>query len=170
MSTMLLRSLPAALAFAALAAAPAWATPVMAPLKPCYVAAQEEQREYVAVNASGFTPLATVNVYIDNILQPGAQPQAAYDGTLTGMVRAPFPEVPQRAFELRLQQDQSTNTVAADSLVTRLSVEQVPKQASTSERVRFRGRGFTQALPVYAHYVFAGKSRRTVKLGSPNGA
>jgi hypothetical protein len=38
------------------------------------------------------------------------------------------------------------------------------------DRVRFRGRGFTAAAPVYAHYVFAGRSRRTVRLGMPTGA
>jgi hypothetical protein len=54
----------------------------------------------------------------------------------------------------------------------------VPAKASTRERVRFRGRGFTMRAPglipdttvpapVYAHYVFAGKSRKTVRIGTP---
>ena len=53
---MLLRSLLVAAALAALAAAPASAAaPSLDDLKPCYVAAQEEQRELVLVNGSGFT-------------------------------------------------------------------------------------------------------------------
>ena len=35
--------------------------------------------------------------------------------------------------------------------------------------MRFKGRGFTAAAPVYAHYVFAAKVRKTVKLGAPQG-
>ena len=36
--------------------------------------------------------------------------------------------------------------------------------------MRFRGRGFTDLTrPVYAHYVFAGKSQKTVRLGMPTG-
>jgi hypothetical protein len=168
MGTMLKRSITAATLFAAIAATPAHATPTIAPLKACYVAARDDQREYVTVNASGFTPLTKVDVFIDNIQQPEV-PLAAFDGSISGMVRAPFPEVPQRAFELRLTEEGSNppSSATADSMVTRLSVEQVPKQAQTNSRVRFRGRGFTQALPVYAHYVFAGKSRKTVNLGMP---
>jgi hypothetical protein len=55
------------------------------------------------------------------------------------------------------------------SKVTRLSVDQVPAKASTREKVRFRGRGFTDLKTVYAHYVFAGKSRKTVRIGLPTG-
>ena len=53
--------------------------------------------------------------------------------------------------------------------MTRLSVEQSPERAATNDRVRFRGRGFMADAPVYAHYVFAGKSRRTVRIGMPSG-
>ena len=36
--------------------------------------------------------------------------------------------------------------------------------------MRFRGRGFTDPTrPVYAHYVFAGKSQKTIRLGLPTG-
>src|SRR4051794_29560286 len=165
---MLLRSITAATALALAVAAPARAaTPVMAPLKPCYVAAQEDQTEFINVSASGFASFSHVDVFLDDVQQPG-DVQAAFDGTLNGMVKAPFPEVAQRAFVLRLtQHDAPENTVSATAQVTRLQVEQIPKQANTDKRVRFRGRGFTQALPVFAHYVFAGKSRKTVNLGVP---
>jgi hypothetical protein len=167
MWTMFKRSITAATLLAALTAAPAYATPAIAPLKACYVAARDDQREFVNVSASGFTPLTKVDVFIDNIQQPEV-PLSAFDGTISGTVRAPFPEVPQRSFELRLTEEgPSGQSATADAQVTRLSVEQVPKQAQTNSRVRFKGRGFTQDLPVYAHYVFAGKSRSTVNLGMP---
>jgi hypothetical protein len=55
-------------------------------------------------------------------------------------------------------------------MVTRLSVEQSPSSASTRQRVRFKGRGFMDfTKPIYAHYVFAGKVRSSVRLGLPKG-
>jgi hypothetical protein len=165
---MLLRSITAATVLAAAMAAPAKAaTPTLDPLKPCYVAAREDQREYVVVSAHYFTPFAKVGVYVDDILQ--SEPIADVDGDLSGMVNAPFPEVPQRAFVLRVTEEGKLidNTAETSALVTKLTVSQSPKQASTSRRVRFRGRGFTEPGPVYAHYVFAGKSRKTVRLRVP---
>jgi hypothetical protein len=185
-STMLLRTLLLTAAFAALGAAPAAALPQLKPLKPCYVAAQEDQREFVVVDGSGFTPFGFVDIFIDDTIQPkptppNPEPQAAFDGTLAGSVQAPFTDSGQRRFTLRVtERDNTDNTASAISKVTRLSVEQVPAKASTRERVRFRGRGFTQRVagpvpdttvpaPVYAHYVFAGKSRKTVRIGTPTG-
>jgi hypothetical protein len=183
---MLLRTLLLTAAFAAFGAAPAAALPQLQPLKPCYVAAQEEQREFVVVDGSGFTPFALVDIFVDDTSQPKSkptdpEPQAAYDGTLKGSVKAPFTESGQRQFTLRVTERANLdNTASAISKVTRLSVEQVPAKASTSDRVRFRGRGFTMRVPgpvpdttvpapVYAHYVFAGKSRKTVRIGTPTG-
>jgi hypothetical protein len=180
---MLLRTLLLTAAFAAIGAAPAAALPQLQPLKPCYVAAQEEQREFVVVDGSGFTPFGFVDIFVDDTQQPKTDPEAraAYDGTLKGSVPAPFIESGQRTFTLRAtERDNVDNTASTTSKVTRLSVEQVPAKASTRERVRFRGRGFTTRVPgvvpdttvpapVYAHYVFAGKSRKTVRIGTPTG-
>jgi hypothetical protein len=180
---MLLRTLLLTAAFAAFGAAPAAALPQLRPLKPCYVAAQEDQREFVVVDGFDFTPFAFVDLFIDDTLQPKSDPeaQAAYDGTLMGSVPAPYTDSGQRQFTLRVTERVNTdNTASATTKVTRLSVEQVPAKASTRERVRFRGRGFTTRVPgllpdttvpapVYAHYVFAGKSRKTVRIGTPTG-
>jgi hypothetical protein len=183
---MLLRTLLLATAFAAFGAAPAAALPQLKPLKPCYVAAQEDQREFVTVDGSGFTPFGYVDIFVDDTaaqkpLPPEPEPQAAFDGTLTGSVQAPFLDSGQRTFILRAsERDHPENTASVTSKVTRLSVEQVPAKASTRDRVRFRGRGFTTRVagpvpdttvpaPVYAHYVFAGKSRKTVRIGTPTG-
>jgi hypothetical protein len=184
--TMLLRTLLLTAAFAAIGAAPAAALPQLNPLKPCYVAAQQEQREFVVVDGFSFTPFAFVDILVDDTVQPKSdpndpEPQAAYDGTLKGSVKAPFIESGQRQFTLRVtERANADNTASATAKVTRLSVEQVPAKASTRDRVRFRGRGFTMRLPtpvpgvttpapVYAHYVFAGKSRKTVRIGTPTG-
>jgi hypothetical protein len=167
---MVFRSLLAGGAVAAVLAAPASAAPVMTPLNPCYIAAAPEptQRESVIVSANGFTPLALVGIYVDDVFQ--SEGQASYDGSLGGSVLAPYSDEPQRPFVVRLtERDAPLNTVAASSLVTRLSVEQTPARAGTRRHVRFRGRGFTSLAPVFAHYVFAGKARRSVRIGRPHG-
>jgi hypothetical protein len=170
---MLFRALVLGVAVAALVAAPASATPSLAPLKPCYVAATPESREFVVIDGLGFTPLAGLDVYVDDILQPadGTEPRRAnYDTTVRSSVAAPFVEEGERMFALRVtEHDAPTNSATQTAKVTRLSVEQSPDRAATNERVRFRGRGFMLDAPIYAHYVFAGKSRRTVRIGMPRG-
>jgi hypothetical protein len=63
---------------------------------------------------------------------------------------------------------QQTNVPAmagsASSRVTNLSVSLKPNRARPSQRVRYRGRGFMADQPVWAHYVFNGKARKTVRL------
>ncbi len=170
---MLLRALVLGVAVAALAATPASASPTLAPLKPCYVAATPEAREFVVIDGLGFTPLSVVDVYVDDILQPleGTEPRRAnYDTKVFGSVAAPFIDEGQRLFSLRVtERVAAENTATQTAKVTRLSVEQIPERAATNQRVRFRGRGFMADAPIYAHYVFAGKSRRTVRMGMPSG-
>jgi hypothetical protein len=173
--TMLVRTTLLAAAFATLSAVPALAqtAPSLDGLAPCYVAANATQREYVPVNGHNFTPFAMVDILVDDITQPftGEQPQAAFDGSLTGSVQAPFVEEGQRTFTLRaVEHDNASMSAMAVSKVTRLSVEQTPSSAATSDRVRFRGRGFTDLTkPLYMHYVFAGRSKKTIALGLPKG-
>ena len=170
MSTMFLRSIVSSVAIAALFAAPAQAAPeLVTPLDPCYVVAQENQRQPVVIAAKGFTPLNQVDIYIDNMLQTSTL--ALADGTIKGNVLAPFQEEGTGPFTLRLSEPEvQANTLAATTLVTRLAVEQLPPRASTAQRVRFKGRGFlTAGAPVYAHYVFAAKARKSVRLGLPKG-
>jgi len=172
---MLLRMTFLAAAFAAVLATPASAQdpPVLDAVKPCYVAAQENQREFVTVSGHNFSPFGYVDLYIDDIAQQGvgATPQADVFGNLSGAVQAPFVEDGQRAFTLRAaEHDNSAIFATATSTVTRLAVAQQPASAATSQRVRFRGRGFTDLTrPVYMHYVFAGKSKKTARIGVPKG-
>jgi hypothetical protein len=175
---MLLRSTLLAAVISALSAMPALAQttdpPFLDGVKPCYVAAQESQREFVAISGHNFTPFKYVDLYIDDIgPQPveGAQPQADVYGLLKGSVQAPFIEEGERAFVVRAtERDDSTKSATYQTKITRLAVEQTPAAAATSDRVRFRGRGFTDLTrPVYMHYVFAGKSKRTIQIGLPTG-
>ena len=169
MSTMFLRSLLSAGVLAVLFAAPAQAAPELTkPLNPCYLVAQESQREPIYVEAKGFTPFNDVDVYLDDILQ--IDPKVLGGGTLSGQVLAPFQEEGTGPFTLRLSERQKPeNLLTATTLVTRLAVEQSPQRASTGQKVRFKGRGFLEAKPIYAHYVFAGKVRRSVRIGVPKG-
>jgi hypothetical protein len=164
---MFLRSTLLGAVAAALAPASASAAPVFTQtLKPCYVAAQPLQRETIDVRAEGFTPMAKIDILLDDIVQQSAQ--ATFEGKLAGSIIAPWVDGEQRDFTLRLaEQGKAANGVSATSKVTRLAVEQLPAKASTAQRVRFRGRGFTSYAPIYAHYVFAGKSRKTVRIGVP---
>jgi hypothetical protein len=167
---MFLRSMIVGAAAAVLISTPAFAQQVtLADLAPCYVSAQldPKQREQVKVAAGGFTPLSKVDIYVDETLQTTAD--VTFNGTAIGTVPAPFVESGQRPFTLRVaERDNPDHTITKSSIVTAFSVEQSPKQAKTDRRVRFLGRGFTQPFRyVFAHYVFAGRSRKTVQIAYP---
>jgi hypothetical protein len=173
---MVLRLLNAsALAALGPAAATAAAQPTIDALaQPCYVAAQPTQTQPVTISAHGFAPYALIDVYVDDVRQtpaPGsAQPQADGAGNVTGSVPAPYIPFGVHRFTLRLtEQANPADSAATVGWVTALSVEQIPAQARTRARVRFRGRGFIAAGPVYAHYVYKGTSHKTVQVAQPHG-
>jgi hypothetical protein len=145
-------------------------------LKKCYVSATPDQREPIEIKATNFMPLALVNVYLDEVLvatPPNTNPpQADANGNLEGRVSAPYIATGQRVFTLRLaEQANEKSAVARSAKVTALSVTSSPtRPRNTSTRVRFRGRGFTDRLtPIYAHYVFNGHEKQTVRIGKPFG-
>jgi hypothetical protein len=146
-------------------AAPASAAPALDPLKPCYVSDGDApaQREIINIHATGFTPAAHLSLKIDDVVV--ASPRADVNGTITGTVNAPFQGFGQRPFSLVIEELENTlNVVSVFSLVTNLSVTLRPNPAPPSRKVRFSGRGFTQDAPVYGHYVFGGKVRKTVRF------
>jgi hypothetical protein len=170
MTAMLLRTIAPTVVLVAVLAAPASAQVKLdVALKPCYVVAQQSQREPINVFAAGFTPFQKVDIVLDDIFQ--YQADVLFDGKVQGVVPAPFEEEGSRPFTLRLSEvGNPANTLTETTMVTRLSVEQTPPSASTSQRVRFKGRGFVDfTKPVYAHYVFARKVRKSVRLGVPKG-
>jgi hypothetical protein len=138
---------------------------MLQPLKPCYVSAgeAEERRESVVLRGSGFTPNVMLDVYIDGVLVLTGPSNVV--GELDATVKAPFQATGEREFGVSVvEHDNPVNAVGSLSRVTSLGVTLRPREARSSRRVRFRGRGFTGAGPVYAHYVFGGKVRRTVRL------
>lgn len=164
---MLMRALIAtALAIGALAA-PAAAEPTLDPLKPCYASdgRAPEKRETINVHATGFTPAAIVDLQIDGppTLFTG---QVDAFGNVRAAVPAPFQGRGERPFTLVVtERGNPANFVSDTPLVTNLGVTLRPNPAKPSQKVRFRGRGFTKAgSPVFAHYVFGGVLQKTVRL------
>jgi hypothetical protein len=164
-------------------AAPASAAVTLQPLKPCYVSAavEEEQREGIAIRGSGFTPMAAVDIYVDGVL--ALTGQANVVGDVTATAKAPYQPNGQRTFTLTVaERANPANVVTVQPLVSALTVVLRPREANSSSRVRFRGRGFTatnpadRKLPVFAHYLFYNRARdtrrhvKTVRLGRPQSA
>jgi hypothetical protein len=162
---MSLRRLLAPAAALAVAACPADAVAAaLAPLKPCYVSVDRDEREPVPVEASGFTPRSRVDVAVDGAIEyAGVQVDDA--GAVSGRVRAPHQVRGERPFTITVtEQGNPANAVSATAMVTALRVRLRPRRARSHRRVRFEGRGFTGPGPIYGHYVFRGRERKTVRL------
>ena len=144
--------------------------------KPCYVTAgdrDEPQGEQMVVKAHGFTANALVDISFDGVV--------AYSGVLTDangelgvltpfLPPAPFIGKGSGQFEMTIaEQGNPANAATVTGRHVALGVKVKPREARPSRRIRFSGSGFTQDKPVYAHYVYGGKVRRTVKMsGDPN--
>ena len=85
--------------------------------------------------------------------------------TPTVLVDALYQQRGERPFtlEVRVRRGQ---LLAAQSRVTNLAVTVRLRRAPPSRRVRFRGRGFMQTGPVYAHYLYGRKLQKTVRLAA----
>jgi hypothetical protein len=162
-----------------------------APLKPCYVTAgtaTNRQSEGFKVTGAGFGVNSTVNLAIDGqpvlgsdgnpLLNPttgqpiGNNLQADDQGLLDvpGLVPAPWIKSGRRDFTVTLTDNVVPGNVAtATAKTTALDVDVTPKRAKPSERVRFKGSGFTGAKRVFAHYVYGGKLKRTVRMARRTG-
>jgi hypothetical protein len=151
-----------------LLAAPASAATID-PLKPCYVSAGEspDEIENIVVNGRDFAPNTSVELLIDG--QVVATTPTGTIGEFAGEIDAPFQADGERAFTLTVR-DPLGNTATAQARVTALGVFLRPREAPPSRRVRFRGRGFTASAPVFAHYVFGGRVRKTVRLARETSA
>ena len=154
---------------AALLAPQAAQAATLDPLGACYRSVDVDTREAVPVHGRGFTPGQAVTVTIDGtVVKDGVI--ADTNGEVIGSVPAPHQLRGERPFTLTLTEDnQPANTASVASRVTTLALRLKPRSAGARERVRFIGRGFTDGPSVYAHYVRAGKHRKTVRLGTPEG-
>ncbi|MEA2136194.1 MAG: hypothetical protein QOC68_4103 [Solirubrobacteraceae bacterium] len=147
----------------------------LTPLKPCYVTSTDEvskevRREPVDFGGGGFAPGGLVDLAFDGKLQRTVQADPA--GNLPAQaLDAPYRRKGQRAFKLTAtDRANPANTVDALSNVTAFDVSIQPSTAAPSDRVRFRGRGFTGPGAVYGHYLNRGRVRKTVKLARHPGA
>jgi hypothetical protein len=153
----------AAPAAALAAAAPAHAAPEMAALKPCYVSVSSTEREFLRTVATGFTPDAPVKITVRGVTKDG-------DANHFGVVdlrrtAAPFQHRGQGPFSVTVTEVANPlNTVTGSSTVTALAVHLRPRQANTSDRIRFTGRGFTAPRPIWGHYLLRDRVRKTVRL------
>ena len=119
-----------------------------------------EDRENVVVRGDAFTPGTSVVVFVDGV-EVGSAPTGTV-GEFELTVDAPHQKAGERAFTVTATD--GVNTVAVQSRVTNLAVFVRPKRSAPSRRVRFRGRGFLDTGPVYAHYLYGSKEQQTVRL------
>ncbi len=131
-------------------------------LKPCYVSAgrADDEREEILIRGTDFTQVSTVEVLFDGVLM-GSAPTGSI-GEFEIRLPAPFQAKGDR--ELVVTVRDAATQVDKLTRVTNLAMTVRPRRAPPGRRVRFRGRGFTQAAPVFAHYLFGGEEQTTVRL------
>jgi hypothetical protein len=165
-------ALAGAATFAALAAPGAASAATLAPLKPCYVAVPSSppQVERIDIGGSGYTPNSRVDIAVDGVPAVSGAPVDAAGNIAPGVqATAPFIAQRDKAFTVTAtDQGNPANVATATSRVTALNVGIQPRRARPSSRVLFRGRGFTGAGKVFAHYRYKGRTRRTVTF-TPTG-
>ncbi len=148
------------------------------PLAPCYATTLDGGgnpiSEPLAIVASGFTPNSQVDIAIDGEIvgESTLTDSTGAIGVLSA-VSVPAPYIPsgQREFTLTItEQGNPANAVSATAMTTSLGVSVKPQQARPSTKVRWKGRGFTASnAPIYAHYYYKGKSRKTVRMAAQPG-
>ena len=142
------------------------------PLRPCYATTLDGDgtptSEGITLAVSGFTPNSLVDLTID-----GTNYEVGVATDETGAfvkvdIPAPYIGSGQREFTITAtEQGNPLNVVTATARTTALGVSVKPAEATPSTKVRWKGRGFTADRPVYVHYVYKGKSRKTVKMTNP---
>src|SRR5919112_2252726 len=165
-STLAMRAL---IAILILLAAPAAASAASVDaLLPCYRSVSKQSRESVAVTGRGFTPGSEVTVSVDR--KKATTAKANELGEVIGAVSAPFQRRGERPFWVTLTEaGLPEHTATVQSRIAALTAWLKPPHARPSRRVRLLGRGFIDGATIYAHYVRAGKLRKTVVLGAPVG-
>lgn len=127
------------------------------------------------VFGTGFTPGGAVMLYTNSAAKPAAAPLFTPKVSLIGAFQlqlAPPPFSPasrnRQTFKL-IAQDATTPgapvTVAAQFELVRFGLRQAPAAQYPGQPVTYTARGYRPGKPVYMHFRFAGKTRRTVKLG-----
>lgn len=158
-------------------AAPAVASAAtIAPIDPCptYVPGVNGGERYVGVVGSGFLPLTSVNFGYDNGGGGGGFLTANPLGGLFGGVLGPNSIIGNRShhvFSYTLTGSDSQNAAIFGS--TKLQVVRfdatTPRRPRPTQTITWRLYGFPRNKTVWAHYVYHGKIRRTVRFGAPSG-
>jgi hypothetical protein len=151
------------------------------PLRPCYATTQaldpqgnvQDVSEPVKIKASGFTPDALVDIAIDGavVATNVATDASGAIGTLSPTeLTAPFMATGQREFTVTItEQGNPDNVVTATAHTTALGVNVKPRATKPFKQVRWKGRGFTADKAIYAHWVYKGKVRKTVRMSRDPG-
>jgi hypothetical protein len=144
----------------------------LTPLKPCYISVTQNSpgdppaitRERLDLGGNGFTPGSFVDLSFDGTLDRTVQVDPA--GNLPPQIlMSPYRARGEGAFTLTAaEQGNTLNNVTLTSRTTALTLRVLPREAEPGDRVRFRGRGFTDQRAVWAHYLRNGKVRKTVRL------
>jgi hypothetical protein len=163
------RPLALAVAFVAmLVAAPAASAASLTTDSRCYQETQE-----VVLNGTGYAPLSTITVSLDNT----ALGSAAADANGSFQRKFATPELPSgtREADYTLEATDQINTATTSYRATKVFADFSPGAGNpTRLRVRFSIAGFGLAragASVYLHYVFksTGQVRRTIRLGTVSG-
>lgn len=169
MSIRRLAALAGAATVSALALPAVAPAATLAPLKPCYVSVDRPpplspEVELIDVAGGGFAPNSKVDISVDGkvaVANVPVDPQ----GNLQTQAPAPLVSEGDKPFQLvATQQGDPAATASQASRVTALNVGIQPRRARPSSKVRFRGRGFTGAGRVYAHYIYKNKPRKRVSF------
>ncbi len=144
---------------------------------PCvpYIAGQQT----MPVVGTGFTPGSFVTVYTNSVKSP--TPRILTSSRLDGIggfqmatLPPPFTKFNGNLETFNLIAEDKTNptapvVVTSPFQVVRFGMTRSPNPKRPRQRVTYTARGFTPGKVVYAHFRFAGKTRRTVSLGVAKG-
>jgi hypothetical protein len=129
---------------------------------PCYL-----ESEPIAATGTGFTASGPVNFSFDGQLAANGTADGA--GNINQQLTAPTlsGSTLQHTFNLAAQ-DQSNPALsaAAPVTVTRIAATLKPHRARPTHKVRFGIHGMPPGQTIYLHYVFHGKQRARVTLGT----
>ncbi len=161
---------PATALAAALLAAPAPAATVTT--LPCNVDVGVQRS--VPIRGAGFTPGGTVRLsYVHPALTaPNFATSAPVDGAGNfGVTAFPAPfnsfRTREQSFGLTAEDPNPALNTGTTFRQVRYGVSVFPSSGRPSRRVRYTARGFAPGRNVYAHFRFAGRTRRNVKIGNP---
>jgi hypothetical protein len=171
MTTRILAAAAAAVVLPAALASPAAAQSVST--APCVLGNVPGERT-VPVQGTGFTPNGLVRLaythptFSSPRIATSVQADAAGNIPLTAITPPPFASFRTREQRFGLvAQDQTNEAIitGTEFRQVRFGVTVFPSRARPTSRVKFTARGFEVGKNIYAHFRFAGKTRRTVRIG-----